>query len=412
MTKAPRTRPWRIAMVETHPIQYKVPWFRALSACPGLDVEVFYAMLPSAAQQGVGFGVAFQWDQPLLDGYRYRVLRNVAREPSLLAFGGCDTPELYRVLSAAAEPRWDAVIVNGWVAKSCVQALAACRLAGIPCVVRGESNARQRRPAWKRWVHRLLLSQYARVLYIGASNREFYRQSGVSGSRLCFGPYGVDNARFEQAAAELAPRQAALREAFGIGPGKTVVLFSGKLEPKKRPLDVLEAVRQARAGARPGTERLHVLVAGDGPLRGECERWAAAQGVPASFAGFLNQSDMPKAYAAADVLVLPSDAGETWGLVVNEAMASGRPVLVSEAVGCREDLVLAGQTGASFPLGRCDELGARLAEVAAEPGRWAAMGAAARERVRGYSVERLVAGTLEALYSLGMPGSVECGGAC
>lgn len=78
---------------------------------------------------------------------------------------------------------------------------------------------------------------------------------------------------------------------------------------------------------------------------------AAEAGIPAHFHGFANQSELPAIYAAADVIVLPSDARETWGLVINEAMACGVPAVVSDTVGCGPDLVERGLTGAVFPLG-------------------------------------------------------------
>ena len=130
----------------------------------------------------------------------------------------------------------------------------------------------------------------------------------------------------------------------------------------------------------------------EGALREAC----GPRGISCSFAGFLNQSEIPLAYAAADALVLPSDAGETWGLVVNEAMACGRPAIVSDRVGCREDLVLEGETGLSFRFGDWEELGGQMRRLAGDPAQAKAMGAAARQRVhRDYSVERAAAGVLQ-----------------
>lgn len=395
---------YRLAIIETHPIQYKVPWFRRLAACPQIDLCVFYAMIPNAIQQGVGFGVAFEWDEPLLEGYPYQVLRNVATEPSVTSFGGCDTPELYQIISRTTVPRWDAVMVNGWVVKTCLQALLASRLAGVPCIVRGESNAMRRRVVWKKWIHRLLLAQYARALYIGKSNHEFYRLSGVPESRLSFGPYGVDNVKFADAAAKFRPCQSLLRVKWGIHEYAFCVLFSGKLIEKKRPMDLLEALRMVvNAEKIKGQRPIQLLMAGDGDLRAKCEAYVRAHNLPVTFAGFLNQKEMPKAYAAANCLVLPSDDGETWGLVVNEAMASGLPVIVSDRVGCHPDLVESGVTGFVFPFGKIEALAERIMEMMQRDDGGAALGRTAQERVGAYSVDRLVQGTLEALNSLRTP---------
>ena len=380
----------KLAVLTTHPIQYQVPWFRLLARQPGIELTVLFCHLPDANQQGAGFGVEFQWDIPLLEGYAYRLLHNIATTPSVAEFGGCDTPEIATILR---DERFDAVIVNGWVVKSCLQALWACRRYRVPCLVRGESNTLRPRAWYKRWIHRVLLSQYSAFLAIGKSNREFYLQNGVDESRIFMTPYGVDNAWFAAQAACHRGNRPALRRQWGIPEDAFVFLFSGKLIPKKRPQDVIRAMAVAGGGVR----SRHLLMVGDGELRAECERLAAEVGTAVTFSGFLNQSEIPAAYACADCLVLPSDAGETWGLVVNEAMACGLPAIVSDHVGCQADLVEEGQTGAVVPLGDVEALGRVMARLAADGAARERMGAAARVRVAEYSYERAVAGTLDAL---------------
>ena len=381
----------RLVAVETHPIQYKAPLFRKLAADPRLDLTVFFALVPDAAQQGAGFGVAFEWDQPLRAGYRSETLANRAKRPSATAFAGCDTPEIGARLR---ELRPDAVLVNGWVAKTCLQALWACKRLGIPCLVRGESNLLRRRAAWKHALHGLLLRQYAGWLAIGSANREFYRFHRCPEERIFWAPYAVDNAFFAAQAAARAGRRSELRAAFGIPADAVVFLFAGKLEAKKRPTDLLAAVARLPVDLK---SRVHVLVAGDGPLRGECERCARAENLPVAFAGFLNQSRLPDAYAAADVLVLPSDAGETWGLVVNEAMASGRPAVVSRAAGCCADLVVENETGRACGCGDVAGLAEILGGYVRDPAAAARQGAAAAERVRAFSLETAAAGIVAAV---------------
>lgn len=380
--------PKRLAILTTHPIQYQVPWFRVLYGIPDLETTVFYCLLPDADQQGDGFGIGFEWDIPLLDGYTWRVLRNRARHPSVTRFGGCDTPDVFAMVRRG---RWNAVLVNGWVVASCLQALLACRLAGVPCFVRGESNALRPRAWWKRLVHRGLVAQYAACLTIGQANDRFYKMSGVPETRRFRTPYGVDNARFMRAADALRPERAALRAAWGIPPQAFVPLFCGKLIDKKRPLDVIDAVARLGTGA-------HLLVAGDGPLRGACEQRARDNGVTVTFTGFLNQSAIVKAYVASDTLVLPSDDGETWGLVVNEAMACGLPAVVSDRVGCHPDLILPGVTGGVFPMGDTVALGVWLARLRDDPAAATEMGRRACERVaRGFGPEQVVKGVCDAL---------------
>jgi glycosyltransferase involved in cell wall biosynthesis len=354
-------------------------------------MEVMYCMQPDPVQQGAGFGVPFAWDTPMLEGYRCRWLRNTSRNPGVVRSSGCDTPELYDEIRRG---QWDAVIVNGWVVKSCLQALVACRRSGIPCIVRGESNDLRPRPLHKRLLHRLLLKQYAAFLYIGEANRRFYLKNGVPPSRLFFGPYCVDNGFFAGRAA--AVDRAALRQGWGIPADAVCFLFSGKLESKKRPMDLLEAMGRLAVAPGAGKDRC-LLVVGDGELRSECETAAKRLNISARFVGFLNQSRMPDAYAAADCLVLPSDNGETWGLVVNEAMACGLPAIVSDQVGCGEDLIRDGETGYVFRCGDAGDLADKLRRMCGAIGGGHSFAAAVRERVAHYSTEVLTENTVEAV---------------
>lgn len=378
----------KLAIVATHPIQYQVPWYRALEATPGVDLTVYFALLPDATQQAAGFGVPFQWDIPLLDGYRWRLLPSRSSQPSLVGFFGLDTPSIHDTLAA---DRPDAVVITGWHARPMLQALLACIRLGIPRVIRGEANAMRRRPWWVRMLHRALLSRYDAFLAIGRSSRDFYTGYGISEDRIFAAPYSVDNERFQRDATTLAPDRDELRAAWGVPRDATCFLFAGKLEPKKRPLDVLAALDLARQAAT-----VHLLVVGAGELEASARALVAAHRLPVTFCGFLNQGEIAGAYVASDCLVLPSDHGETWGLVVNEAMACGRPVIVSDRVGCGPDLVTSGVTGFTFPFADVGALAERMAHAARDPHELAAMGDRARERVGAYSIAEVVRGTLAA----------------
>lgn len=386
---------YRVGFLTSHPIQYQAPVFRELARMPELDFEVFFCQIPDARAQGDGFGVEFAWDVPLLEGYRSTVLRNVAARPSVTAYDGCDTPE---IVDKIRDGGFDAFVVNGWVVKSCLQALRGCRRYRVPCIVRGEANLLRPRAWWKRLGHRWLLSRYAAALYIGEANREFYRQGGLQDSQLFPARYCVDNSRFAAAAAEVTDRKK-VREQWGLDPSGTVFLFSGKLIEKKHPLELLIATQRAiQAGAK-----FEVLIVGDGELRQQCEAMVRSAQLPVRFAGFLNQSKIVEAYVAADCLVLPSDHGETWGLVVNEAMACGRPAIVSDLVGCARDLVTTDVTGMVFPFGDWDALADCLRRFSEAGPAAAAMGAAARERIADYSPASAAAGLLQAVQAVAKP---------
>ena len=380
----------RLGIVASHPVQYQVPWYRALAAREELQLTVYYALLPTPAQQGVGFGEQFAWDVPLLDGYRWQALPNAARAPSLDGFLASRTPAVTEVLETA---RPDAVIVSGWHALPLLQATRACRRLGIPCLVRGESSGLRRRPWWARAVHRRLLAGFDAFLAIGEANREFYLSNGVPRARIFSVPYFADNERFAEQAARWRPERDAIRRGWGIAPDEACFLFAGKLVPKKRVLDFLAAC----AFARERMPAIRALVVGSGEMAEAAMRLAAERALEAVFVGFLNQTEISRAYVAADALVLPSDYGETWGLVVNEAMVHGLPAIVSDRVGCGPDLVEEGLTGRIFPCGNVRALARVLTETAVDADRRGEMGRHARRRVAAYSAERAVEGTLEAI---------------
>ncbi len=424
-----------VVFVTSHPIQYQVPVFRHLAEHHDIRFTVLFAQIPDPGLQGAGFGIEFEWDIPLLDGYNYRVLRNVAKIPSVTKFSGCDTPEIKRVLS---EIHADIVIINGWVVKTCLQTLWACRRMKIPCVVRGESNLLRPRPRWKRLLQRLLVSQFDAVLAIGEANRQFYRSHGVPEHRIFSAGYCVENERFQNAASAAFERRTLLRRSWGIPDDSLCFLFCGKFESKKHPIELVRAFGEAvvrieqiqesngndhsssenTESGITGHERvpIHLLMVGDGELRSECETIARelrstfpASGfslrtdLPVTFTGFLNQGQIIDAYVAADVLVLPSDHGETWGLVVNEAMACGRPAIVSDQIGCASDLIREEQTGWIFKFGDWEQLADQMIQICDDPTVLVGMEPHCRRLIKAWSPLAAAEGIVRAVHSLTQP---------
>lgn len=348
----------RIGFLLSHPIQYFTPIFRTLAQ--ECDLTVFYAHRQTAEQQArAGFGVAFEWDVDLLSGYDSRFLTNMARAPSTDRFFGCDTPE---IAAEIARGGFDGFVVPGWALLSYWQAVRACRRARVPVFVRGDSQLVGQRSGMvrlaKSLAFRRMLRQFDGYLYVGQRNRAYLQHYGAPSDRLFFSPHCVDNDAFRSAGN--AARQQA--EAGKRDPDRhRRLLFVGKLIERKRPFDLLRAASQV--SGRSG--RVEVAFAGSGELRDDLAQAAAATGVRVLFHGFANQTELPAIYAAADVIVLPSDARETWGLVINEAMACGVPAVVSDAVGCGPDLIEPGLTGERFPLGDVAALARSIESVLA-----------------------------------------------
>jgi glycosyltransferase involved in cell wall biosynthesis len=381
----------KLLAVASHPIQYQAPWFRALARREEVDFSVLFIQQPDAQQQGAGFGVPFEWNVPLLEGYRWQQVPKLHGKGGLRGFFAARVDRPLDVLRRLGP---DVILMTGWHAWPMLQMLIAARRARIPVVMRGESHSLRPRPWSTRMLHKVLLNSCAGFLPIGRANREFYAGYGVCRSRLFDAPYFVDNDRFVGSALDAAPRRAELRRQWAIPQDALCYCYAGKLEPKKRILDLLEALRIALAQS----PKLHLLVIGTGDLMAAAKELVEKHRLPVTFAGFVNQSEIPCAYVAADCLVLPSDWGETWGLVVNEAMACGRPALVSDRVGCAADLVTPGVTGQIFAFGDTSALAQKLVEMARDPQRLCVMGEQARSRVtQQYGVQQAVDGTLAAV---------------
>ena len=376
----------RLLVVTTHPIQYMAPWYRALAADPALDVEVIYFRELDRRAQGHGFGTAFAWDLPLREGYRSQVLdvaRGFAALPTLLR----------RLWRAVRQVRPDVALVTGWDEVGLAATYPLLRLLGLPIIVRGEANALRERPRVTRLVHRGLLRLVSAAVVIGASNRAFYLANGLPEERLFPGAYFVESERMLAMSDRFAPQRAALRQRAGCSERDFVFCFVGKHVPFKRPLLLVEAAAKVRARAWP----VMLLFAGSGELTQAIAERAAALSVPVFFTGFLNQTELWRAYVPADAFVLPSTDRETWGLVTNEAMLFGLPVIVSDRVGCGPDLVRDGETGYRFS-GGADALADAMERLVRAPAAARGMGLAGRKLVvEHYSMPTATAGLKAAL---------------
>src|SRR5262245_60309953 len=393
-----RQRRIHLGILASHPIQYHSPWFRSLSQ--QMDVNVFYSYRQSSeGQADAGFGVAFDWDTPLLDGYNHRWLENAARRPGLSTFAGCDNPEIYDIVRTG---RFDAFLVFGWNRKSSIQAFRACRQQRVPFIMRGDSHLLTHRSTLKsaakfvpfRW----FLPRIDAHLYVGQHNREYLKHYGVRDERLFFCPHFVDNDFFREASehARTTGEDRKLRARLRIPSTAFVFSFAGKMIPRKRAADVIQSAIDLLN--KPLGANVHVILAGDGPLRTELERLSGPRQDRIHFIGFLNQSEMPTFYAASDALVLPSNGEETWGLVVNEAAACGVPSIVSNQAGCSADLIASNFTGAVFTAGDISELTHSMAAVKrtceTRPGE---VRAALAENAARYSIQSATLGLEEAL---------------
>ncbi len=402
MTAAPATTATpsiRVLAVAAGPVFYQTPLYQALTADPRVDLTVLFASSGGVRPYDAGLGGRpVVWDVDLLRGYPSRFLRAADRNEASAGFLGMRDLDVVRPI---LRERWDAVWVHGYSYLTLWLAILAATLRGIPVLIREEQTLLHERPWPKRWLRAAVLrALFSRIhgLYIGANNRAFFARYGIPEHRLHFVPYCVDNATLQRQATSLAGRRQELQARFGIaadtGP---VVLFVGKLIPKKQPLLALDAFARVRRDLR-----CALLVVGEGELEDAMRARITAEGIPdVHFAGFLNRGEIAQAFAAADLFVLPSRLHETWGLVVNEAMNFALPVVVSDKVGCAPDLVQDGENGFVVAAGQVGALASAVRKLVESPDLRRVMGRRSRERIDrwhyGLAVEGIVQACREAV---------------
>jgi glycosyltransferase involved in cell wall biosynthesis len=300
--------------------------------------------------------------------------------------------------------RFDAVWSHGYSNANSLRVIGGAAMLGIPVLLRAESTLHDRERGWARLLakeifFRGLRGQVSAVLAIGEANARYWRHYLGEEMPIYRMPYAVDNDFFQRRASEAAAGREALRAELGLEMGRPVILFASKLQERKRCADLVAAHRLLRE------PRPYLLIVGDGDERQALEEQAAQEAgsrehIPnlIRFMGFRNQTELPRYFDLCHVFVLPS-RHEPWGLVVNEAMNAGRTVVVSDDVGCQQDLVLERETGMVFPVGDVGALAGAIEEVLATPETAARMGSNARIHIGRFSFEQDVSGLREALAS-------------
>ncbi len=379
-------RPVRLAYLVTHPIQYQAPLLRRIAAEPDIELTaLFEDDFSTRDHVDKGFGRAIAWDVKLLDGYRHRFLRplRTRRDASAPSFWWPLSSDLGNVLRAGG---FDALWVHGYNSANHLAAMAMARRHGMTVLLRDETNAdSQSRSLLRQSAKHLAFTAIDRLvdtfLAIGTANARHFMELGIAPTKLITMPYAVDNAHFARNVAEADA--AGTRAKYGIEPNQNLILFSAKLIARKRPLDLLQAVAalQRQTASRPA-----LILAGDGELMPQLKQAVQSLGLhDTHLPGFQTQAELAGLYAAADVLVLPSER-EAWGLVVNEAMNGGCAIVVSDRIGAASDLVQ--DNGVVYPVGDVAALTQALQTVLGSDSALLRMQQRSREIIAGWSFEQ------------------------
>jgi len=336
--------PVRLAVLNSHPIQYFAPLYAYLNTTRDLDVTALYMSdFSLRGARDPGFGERVTWDVDLLSGYRSVFLGAGASRRVPGGFWSMVVPEIWREVRTGG---YDALVVHGHNYAANLIAIAAAKSRGVPVLIRGEAHLGLIRSKAKRLLRqpimRLFYGLIDGAMAIGSANAAYYRSLGVPESRIFVAPYSVDNDRFRSQSRLSLKERESWRRRFGIPADGPAILYAAKFTRRKHPDDLLRAVAEARERT---DCKFSLVMCGAGEmeqnLRGLCGDLSLDNVV---FTGFVNQAELPKLYGACDVFVLPSE-NEPWGLAVNEAMCAGLPVVVSREVGCVPDLVDDGENG-------------------------------------------------------------------
>lgn len=350
----------KIAVIVTHPIQYYSPLFRRINESGKIELKVFYTWPQAQGKKyDPGFGKEVDWDIPLLDGYDYTFVNNISKKPGSNHFNGIVNPTLIREIE---EWNADAVLIIGWNFNSHLKAMRYFK-GKIPVYFRGDSTLLDERSELKKIARRIFLrwvySNIDYAFYVGTRNKEYFLEHGLKPEQLIFAPHAIDNERFYDQDGCYKQKALEWRRSLGIKDDDFVFLFAGKLEPKKNPMLLLKAFMQLNLSHEispsisQGNSKSHLIFVGNGVLESALKNYFTIRQAQCDshykihFLPFQNQSIMPIVYRLGNVFVLPS-ISETWGLAVNEAMACGLPVIVSDKVGCSVDLVEQDKNGYIF----------------------------------------------------------------
>jgi glycosyltransferase involved in cell wall biosynthesis len=388
----------RIAVLNSHPIQYFAPLYRFLNASPNLAVTALYSTNYSLrGGMDQGFGRSVTWDIDLLSGYDAVFLGSRSKKRVPKGFFSLVVPEVWTEIRSG---RYDVLWLHGHSYLVNFIALAAAKSCGVFVFMRSETHLGLKRGPLKKLIRKVLM----RVLYslcdrcvaIGTANQLFYKEMGVPDDKLFLAPYSVDNARLiEQSNLRPAQRQAVQAD-LGIRLPGPVILFAAKLSRRKHPDDLVRAAALLRARGLSFT----LLMVGSGELEPELRRLAAELDIDnVVWAGFRNQSELPAIYGVSDIFVLPSE-DEPWGLAVNEAMCGGLAIVVADGIGCVPDLLKRGGNGFCFPAGNIDALASSLERLIVDKELRTRCSAESRRIIERWSYVECLNGLTAALKSL------------
>jgi len=367
---------YKLAILTAHPIQYQVPFFQRLNKNEKIDLTVYFCSDFGVEERiDPGFGIKVKWDKPLLDGYKYKFLKNYSLKPSTGNFFGLVNPGIIKELR---KEKYDAVLIYGYGLMNSWLGFLGALLSKTPIILRGETLLLGKQKILKRIILGNLFRLIRAFLPIGKKSTEFYKYYKVSDEKLFLAPYAVDNDYFIQKNKALTSSKEEIKKEIGIKNTFLTIVYVGKIYPLKDVLTLLKSFEGVQ-------ERANLVIVGDGQEKKKLEQYTLdKKNKNVYFLGFRNQTELPKYYAVADIFVLPS-LREKWGLVVNEAMCAGAAIIVSDGVTAGVDLVKENENGFVYSKQDWEKLLEHLENLVNNPEKTKAMGKRSLEIISKWS---------------------------
>ncbi len=379
----------KLGVFATHPIQYQVPLWRLLNSYDEISLKVFY-FSDHSVRGGIdkGFNLPVKWDIPLLEGYDYSFLRRNASINKPFSFFIKKIDELFE------NEKFDWILIQGYTYLFQLQLIKAAKKHKVKICFRGDLTTENIGNTFKEIVKNKYLAWFYSHInsfcYVGQNAYDHLKSKNIPDKKMFFSPFTVDNKFFENQKESFIKNQS--RQKLKIENDSIVFLFSGKFIDIKNPKLISKVFKEINSQGN-----ICLIMLGDGPLLNNVKlELTRIMRNGFILPGFVNQSELGLYFSAADVLILPSSS-ETWGLVVNEAMQFGLPVIVSDKVGCRRDLVVSGETGFIFKNNDPNDFKKYILKFMNNQELIKTMSEKAQMKISDYTIDKAVKGILEAI---------------
>jgi glycosyltransferase involved in cell wall biosynthesis len=359
---------------------YRIPVFNALAKLPQIDLKVLFASETSRIRNWTIPKADIQFDYEVLPGWEVAI---VSPHSSLFF-----NPEIVKSLR---QNRFDVVICGGYHQPTYWLALLYSRLAHTRTILWSESNRYDHRVSYrlKSIFKRTLIRGFDQYIVPGQSQRDYLLDFGILPTDIWTAPNAVDVDHFSQKSSHYRASKDEIKQRLGIsGP---IVLYVGRLLDAKGVADLLAAFEKIHS-----ENDATLLIVGTGPDEERYRNWAEQRGIPVHFTGFVQQDELPMYYAIADLFVFPTYS-DPWGLVVNEAMSCGLPIIVSSVAGATKDLIQHGWNGYIIDPGNIEMMAQHIHALLNAPEMRTQMGERSQVSILNYTPDKCAEGFAKAI---------------